>query len=264
MASTRENESRLIEEVSLIDILYKDEYRVDSYLAQMMKNGVLKRSKVQETNSQTDTKEIGGGISVFSGKMVDDGTTTVMEENRYIPHDHNVNILLNLLDLEPQETLPTENVTGRLICLKGRLAIRDFKRFTESISVMANNSELFKVNPKDADNAKKTFETMFKIMPINIEAEFVLKDNSVVRGILQEKYLLTAYQDIVATHGTRLSGVWYMAGILDSLNQPKQPSKLQGIRNSLDILSSAVGNFYREDNLKCTITPFLIFRGLEK
>lgn len=152
-----------------------------------------------------------------------DGTTTVMEENRYVPHDHNVSILLNLLDLEPQETLPAENVTGQLICLKGRLAIRDFKRFTESISVMADNSELFKVNPKDADNAKKTFETMFKIMPINIEAEFVLKDNSVVRGILQEKYLLTAYQDIVATHGTRLSGVWYMAGILDSLNQPKQP-----------------------------------------
>lgn len=56
MASTRENEGHLIEEVSLIDILYKDEYRVDSYLAQIMKTGVLKRSKVQETNSQTDTR----------------------------------------------------------------------------------------------------------------------------------------------------------------------------------------------------------------
>lgn len=49
MASTAENESSLIEKVSLIDILYKDEYRIDSYLAQIMK-GVLKRRKVQETN----------------------------------------------------------------------------------------------------------------------------------------------------------------------------------------------------------------------
>ena len=264
MASTGENEGRLIEEVSLIDILYKDEYRVDSYLAQIMKTGVLKRSKIQETNSQTGTKEIGGSVKIFSGKMVDNGTTTVMEENRFVPHDRNVNTLLDILDLETQETLTAENVTGRLVCLKGRLAIRDFKRFTESISVMADNSELFKVNQKDAAKAKKTFETMFKIMPINIETEFVLKDNSVVRGILQEKYLLTAYQDIVATHGTQLPGIWYTVGILDSLNQPKQPSKLQGIRNSLDILSSAAGNFYREDNLKYTITPFLIFRGLEK
>lgn len=264
MASTRENEGHLIEEVSLIDILYKDEYRVDSYLAQIMKTGVLKRSKVQETNSQTDTKEIGGSLPIISGRMADNGTTTVMEENRFIPHDHNVNTLLDILNLEPQEILTDEKVTGRVVCLKGRLAIRDFRRFAEIISVMADNSELFKVNKEDFDNIKKTFEIMFKIMPVNIEVEFVLKDNSVVRGILQEKYLLTAYQDIVATHGTQQPGTWYTVGILDSLNQSKQPLKLQGFRKSLDVLSSIAGNLYREDNPRYTITPFLIFRGLEK
>ena len=131
MASTTDSKNHIIEEVSLIDILYKDEYRIDSYLAQIM-NGVLKRRKLQETNSQTDTKEMGSSIKIISGSFSDIGTSTVMEENRFIPHDRNVITLLESLDLEPQEIL-SDDCVGRLICLKGRLAVRDFRKFTEIV-----------------------------------------------------------------------------------------------------------------------------------
>lgn len=265
MASTAENESSLIEKVSLIDILYKGEYRIDSYLAQIMK-GVLKRRKVQETNSRTDTKEMGGSIKIFSGNFVEGGTQTTMEETRFVPHDRNVNDLLTLLALEPQENLSSEEIVGRLVCLKGRLSVRDFRKFTEIISVMAENNEMFNVDKKEATKMKKSFDAFLKIVPMNIEAEFVLKDNNVVRGILQEKYLLTAYQDVVATHGTLLPGLWFTVGILDSLEKistVKAPTS-QGFRKGMDAFSVVAETLYREGNPKYVITPLLIFRGLEK
>ena len=169
MASTAENESSLIEKVSLIDILYKDEYRIDSYLAQIMK-GVLKRRKVQETNSRTDTKEMGGSIKIFSGNFVEGGTQTTMEETRFVPHDRNVNDLLTLLALEPQENLSSEEIVGRLVCLKGRLSVRDFRKFTEIISVMAENNEMFNVDKKEATKMKKSSE-MARWKPLALAME---------------------------------------------------------------------------------------------
>lgn len=263
MASTAENEGRFIEEVSLIDILYKDEYRVDSYLAQIMK-GVLRRRKIQETDSQTDTKEMGGSIKILNSNFVESGTQTTLEETRFVPHDRNVNDLIDILNLEPQEILTGENIVGRLVCLKGRLAIRDFKKFIEIISVMAENSELFPIDHEEIMKTKKTFDAFSKIIPMNVEVEFVLKDNSVVRGILKENYLLTAYRDIVATHGNQLPGMWHAIGILDSLNKTVQPTLPQGFRKSMDAFSAVAETLYREGNPRYVITPFLIFRGLEK
>lgn len=263
MALPAESRGRLIEEVPLIDILYKDEYRIDSYLAQMM-NGVLRRRKLQETESQTDEKTISSSIKIVSGSFNDIGVSSLMEETRFVPHDRNVITLLETLDLEPQENLSSENVSGRLVCLKGRLAIRDFGKFNEIISAMANNSKAFNVNQKEAKELKKTFDSLSKIIPMNIEAEFVFKDNSVVRGILKEKYLLTDYRDVVATHGTNLPGIWFMVGILDSLLKPSRPTQPQGFRKSMDEFSAVAETLYREGNPRYTVTPFLIFRGLEK
>ena len=84
MASTAESEGRLVEEVSLIDILYKDKYRVDSYLAQIMK-GLLRRRKIQETESLSDTKNIGGSIKIFSGNFSANGTNLTSEEKTINP-----------------------------------------------------------------------------------------------------------------------------------------------------------------------------------
>lgn len=262
MASTTESENHIMQEISLIDILYKDEYRIDSYLAQVMK-GVLKRRKLQEINTQTDTKEMSGSITILKGSFRDVGTSTVMEENRLIPHDHNVITLLELLDMEPQEIL-SDDCVGRLICLKGRLAVRDFRKFTEIIPVMTKNNKLFGIDKNKANALKDIFDAISKIIPMNVEAEVILKDNSIVRGILKEDYLLMDYRDIIATHGTQLPGIWCTVGILDSLKKVVHPTKPTGFRKSMDEFSVIAETLYREGNPKYTVTPFLIFRGLEK
>ena len=263
MASTAESAGRLVEEVSLIDILYKDKYRVDSYLAQIMK-GLLRRHKIQETESQSDTKNFGGNIKIFTGNLSEVSTSSTTEEKLFIPHDRAVNDLLEMLDLEPQEVLSDEEVVGRLVCLKGRLAVRDFRKFTEVASAMAANNKLFQIDKKEATERQKMFDSLSKIIPMNVEAEVVLKDNSVVRGILKEKYLLTVYQDIIATYGTQLPGMWFTVGILDSLNKLGQPKLPQGFRKTMDEVSAVAETLYREGNPKYTITPVLIFRGLEE
>ena len=58
--------------------------------------------------------------------------------------------------------------------------------------------------------------------------------------------------------------MWCIVGILDSLNKVEQPTKPIGFRRSMDEFSTVAETLYREGNPKYTVTPFLIFRGLEK
>jgi len=85
-----------------------------------------------------------------------------------------------------------------------------------------------------------------------------------VRGILKEKYLLTVFQDIIATYGTQLPGMWFTVGIINSLNKLGYPKLPQGFRKTMNEVSAVAETLYREGNPKYTITPVLIFRGLEK
>ena len=65
MVLPAETGNDFIEQVPLIDILYKDTYRIDSYISQIM-HGILKRRKIRETNTQTNTGKIAGGLPKYS------------------------------------------------------------------------------------------------------------------------------------------------------------------------------------------------------
>lgn len=200
MALSEQNENGVIEQVSLIDILYKDEYRVESYVAQMM-HGLLKRKKIQDSNVQANTEKISGGfLPIISGDYTKNDQNLTLEEFNIIPHDHNVIFLLDKLDLSPIELFNDEEIIGRLVWLKCRVAIRDFGKFNEFIPTISKNAKLFNASKQQAEDLKKKFTVISKITPLNIEVECFLMDNSVVRGILKEEYLLTAYQDVVTMY----------------------------------------------------------------
>ena len=265
MALSAESKNSLIEQISLIDILYKDEYRVESYIAQIM-HGLLKRKKIQDSTVQTNIEKISGGLMpVLSGDYTKNNQDLTLEELNIIPHDHNVIVLLDKLDLSPIEILSGEEIIGRLIWLKCRLAIRDFKKFNDFVPAISNNAKMFNMTKKMADDIQNQFKVISKIIPLNVEVECFLKDNSVIRGILKEQYLLTAYQDIVAMYGTNLPGRWNVVGILDSLNANKlKQSEKKSFRFGMDSLTVMAESIYREGAPKYSIIPVLIFRGLEK
>ena len=225
MEKIEQIENSLVEQVSLIDILYKDEYRVDSYVAQIM-HGLLKRRKFQETDSNVAVRKLSGSIKVISGDLSQNTQETAMEELNFIPHDDNIITLLNALDLSPVDILGDSVVVGRLVWMKCRLAVRDFRKFTSFFSAITENPEIFGVKKNESNAWQKKFKAIAKIVPLNIEIECFLKDNSVVRGILKENYLLTAYQDIVAMFGAKLPGKWNVVGILDSLNSSNIPNNV--------------------------------------
>ncbi len=265
MALPAEIHNNFIEQISLIDIFYKDNYRIDSYISQIM-HGILKRRKIRETTTQTNTEKIAGGVpTLFGIDYKKDNQDMTFEELNFIPHDHNVIIFLDKLNLSPIEKFSGEEIIGRLVWLKCRLAIRDFKTFTDFIPVMADNAKIFKINKNEVTDLQKIFKAVSKIIPLNIEVECILQDNSVIRGILSEKYLLTPYQDIIAMYGAKLPGLWNVVGVLDSLNTVQIPNiKSNSFRFSMDSFSKVAESFYREGNPKYCITPILIFRGLEK
>ena len=205
METAKENEVDTVQEVTLIDILYKDEYKVDSYIAQLL-NGVIRRKRIQDVESDNSLRTLKGSVKILGADISDQSLSTKLEEYNIAPHDRNVIVFLDILDLIPLRVLDEGMTEGKLVWLQGHLAIRDFKKISTLIPAIAQNHKLFGIDKNEASTTKRMFDAVAKIIPLNIEVECVMEDGEVVRGTLKEDYLTTAYQDILAIYGTQLPG----------------------------------------------------------
>lgn len=78
MGEKTEKEMETQEENTIIDVLYKDSYRINSFLAQLAE-GVIQNVKRQQSVSNDTNKKIGSDIKVLQGEI--DSKTI---EQRYI------------------------------------------------------------------------------------------------------------------------------------------------------------------------------------
>lgn len=61
-----DQENTSAQEAQMMDILYKDVYRIDSYIAQLI-NGTLRSVKTQETSSQGSSRAAEASVKVLYG-----------------------------------------------------------------------------------------------------------------------------------------------------------------------------------------------------
>ena len=257
MENSRKSQMESEERENLVDFLYKDNYRIDSYMAQLL-DGAVRSVKQQENTSHGSSHSIG----VFKYQYGKNNLTSALNEYNIDPHDHNVVILLSSLDLEPIYTAPPDECMGKLVHLQGSLSIRDFNLFNDLIPTFTKNASLLGQSAKEAKKIKSIWEIIEKIAPMNIELECELADGTILRGILKEEYLLTAYRDIVSLYGTTLPGIWNVIGILDKSVNSSITSK--GIRSAMDNMAVAASALYNDSYSKTTVIPVLIYRELSK
>lgn len=256
------------QKTQLIDILYKDTYRIDSYIAQLL-DGAVRSVKMQDNTSHGSSHTMKGSISVFSANFGKSNLSSALREYSIDPHDHNVISLLSSLDLERLDAAPPTDCIGRLVHLHCRLAIRDFKEFETLIPAMAKNKDLFgtgsaPINEKNIKEFVKIFDFIKKIIPLNIEMECSLDDGTIIRGILKNDYLLMDYRDIVSIYGTVLPGQWNVIGIIDE-KQSSAPMSTNQMRGVMDAMAKTAEFLYNDSGeQQFSIAPILIYRELSK
>lgn len=249
------------EERDVIDVLYKDTYRINSFLAQL-EEGFILSVKRQKTKTIDKNKNFEGSAKIAKYSH----TSRKMEQNlleyNIEQHDFNVLNLLYILDLEELEDLP-EIADAKLVHLFGQLSIRNLKTYSRVIPTMANNPSFFKLDKTTARDMKKQADTIFSIIPLNIEMDLHLKSNITLRSIIKEEYLMSSYNNITATYGTNLPHKWHVIGILDNKANPNLNSTSQ-IRIALDSMNEIINSIISEGSANYSFIPILIFRFLNK
>ena len=244
---------------NLIDILYKDDYRVKSYIAQMLA-GAVQSVKKQTTSSIGSSFNVKGSAAFAKGGYLRNQSESSMTETEGDVHDHAIMLLLKELDLTPVSTLPRD-ATGTIVHLRGELSLRDFSSFGDILSMVASDPKQFNVQRQEARQIQAAFKGISNVIPLNLEAEIIMADGITVRGILKSEYMLTDYRDLVSMYSTHLPGTWDIIGILDRM-KPSHTPPAQGLRSSMDTIAMAVKLLYDNGGINYALTPFLIYREL--
>lgn len=260
MGKETEKEMESQEENIIIDVLYKDSYRINSFLAQLAE-GVIQNIKKQQSVSNDVNKKIGSDIKVLKGEVDSKTIEQRLLEYTIDQHDSKILKLLDLLDLDELEELPTL-ADAKLVHLSGQISIRNLKAMSEIFPIMTKNTSLFGINKAASKNIKQ-LEAILKIIPLNIEMDLYLKNNKTLHGILKEEYLLSSYNNIVATYGTNLPYKWHVIGILNNKNH-ENTCNTSSIRIALDTMNTVVNNFISEGCANYSFIPILIFKILNK
>lgn len=133
---------------------------------------------------------------------------------------------------------------------------------SEIFPIITKNTSLFGIDKTASKNIKQ-LEAILKIIPLNIEMDLYLKNNKTLRGILKEEYLLSSYNNIIATYGTNLPYKWHVIGILNNKNH-ENTCNTSSIRIALDTMNTVVNNFISEGCANYSFIPILIFKILNK
>ena len=143
---TENQENDFENEQALIDIFYKDTYRLNSLLSQI-NNGTLRNIMTTSENSRNSISTTKGEIGI--PKIASAGKTwdTSESEKRSIketrtPLDDTISQLLQQLGL-PTDTTSPQKVFSSLRVIQGEIALKNYKLFSELIPLVSDFAPLF-------------------------------------------------------------------------------------------------------------------------
>lgn len=151
MDNTEQNQTEYTREEALIDVFYKDTYRLNSLISQI-NNGALQSVKTTMDSVQGSISSTKGSIGVkglFSlgtNDNTSNSTKRSIEETK-MPLDNSVLTLLSQLCLSPISELSKE-IFSNLQVVQGTISLQNYKILSEIIPIIGNLAVLFDENIK--------------------------------------------------------------------------------------------------------------------
>lgn len=249
------NAAGLSEGSQIIDFLYIDKERADSFISQM-RNGTLRSVTKNIGTSEDFVAAAKGSVAVASADISRKTQSSTSAAEQYDPYHSQLIQLLEDLDIAPLATLagPCE---GQLVLLKTPISIRDLATIKTIFPFMLKNEKLFGGTlDKNTKAALRAMGDLLQALPdsITISAKF---DGTNITGTLKESGLTIRQTDLMKTYGANIPGEWYTLGIMDSTIEATQ-NGVNTFEDAIDLCSMAMSSIYSSSLYK--IIPILIFR----
>lgn len=249
----------------LIDFLYKDLSRIESLFAQLF-HGSLKEIAATESFGTSSSNTFKAGLHAVEGSKTSEKQKIDTLEKRIDPHDQKILDILKYLNLPQVSYNLPSNPIGQIFLIKGNINIRDYQTIKDAIPIILSSFTIpnsnVKLSKKELNEQKKFIESLFKLVPMGLELEIKMDDNTTLIGFLKEQFLTESPNDLLKIYGNQLPGQWYCLGIIDSIKQLETDTEVSDLRQSIDQFAMAIKELYNQENIEYGITPILIFREL--
>ena len=263
MGNEKTGEPIISEKEKLIDFLYIDQEKIDSFLSQIQK-GALR--SVKKTNGVTQGSSISGEASIpqlAKGTVVNNNQDKDDLEQQFDPYHSQILELIEHFNLPVLEELPDFS-NGDILLLESAISIRNLDTIRQMLPLAKKHKKVMGLQQANFKSTEAIFsfvEDILGIMPLSIDAEITLKSGQIVHGPLKESNLSIKTHDLFRAYGTQLPGNWFVLGMIDRkeevIAQPSQQNDLT-LYQFVDQISSGMATFCSSGSVQ--VTPILIFR----
>lgn len=249
------------ESTKIIDFLYVDKERCDSFISQLC-NGTLRSVTRTSGTDEGSSYSAKGSAALASGEYKHEQKSISNAAEQYDPYHWQLLELLEDLGIQPIEQLPS-HCSSKLLLLNGSIAIRDAATMKSLISVITKNKNIWgKEINKQAKDVMKIVTDMLEQLPDSISFGLNFYDINIA-GTLKPSGLSIQQSDLMRTYGSQLPGKWFVLGIVDEMLPAISPATddIQSIENAIDVCSEITNQLFSTSSYK--IIPVLIFRPIE-
>ena len=258
MGEKDEAQSPVSETQTVVDFLYVDKERADSFISQIRSGTLRSVTKTKGVSEATSYDARAGAPGFFGGTYRHEQKDHENASEQYDPYHAQLLDLLHDLNIHEAEQISSDR-TGQLILLKAPLSIRDTATMRALLGVAVKHKKLTPVSSDgEASDLLDMVNDILLQMPDSISVSVHFR-GTVITGTLKESGLTIRQDDLMRTYGVHLPGEWYILGVIDAVcPQNDSAQEVNSIEDAMDLCSSLTSSLFHSSVYK--IIPVLIFR----
>jgi hypothetical protein len=251
----------------LIDFLYKDIERINSFYAQIFQGLVLGVSQAH-TASSGSSPTIKGGFGFVSAETTYSSQASQEIKKSLDPHDAKIVELFEYLDLPEYTDSVKKTGAGRLVKIAGVITVRQSKIIMDMLDAVKG------AIPAPENFSWDAVAKLVEIMASGTEMELVTSRNEHVLMPIKSEYMSMSGNDIFKIYKSSIPGKWHAIGIADNVESAgpifpvsnaaaaRKIEKSGNLRAALNGVYDMAKTIIYSPEIACVVCPLVIYREI--
>lgn len=260
----------------LYDFLYLDRSRAQSWLAQLVADGVQLSSKYSSSSTDSSKLNATGGVPGFvkGGGSSTESVTETMERSFNTEWSIPLNLLDTLSEAEYIRKDVDEAPLGAVVHIRGNATVIDISfmqtgwdAFSAMILAQEKTTHANKVAKALQKAELSNIGGVLKFMPPMPQLYLQTDEGDTIWSVLHDEHMIVDTSVLTLTHGSSIKGDWHMLAVLDALPDIGEPASsplhigrpiADGLLPVMDALREGIGR----PDYAYAVSPIAIFRAI--